>query len=245
MFLKKKSLISKKKCMKKFLESVKSKRWMIARVALFAVLVKLTGPLALSALAIVVGETTPEPGAGGAVPPEGGKTPEGGKPGEGGGQPGGAGNGDENIKALHRKLSEKDNQMKTLQAELDKLKAGGNPEFATLIETLQKQVSEMNEELTATRKERQLADLSQKYPDILPELLFGRDEKDIEAIVQKQRAKNQELYGDSRHFTEPTYQTATEVQAAIEAVNADKKMSGEQKAVKVMQLRRILSAFIR
>lgn len=178
-----------------------------------------------------VPEPTPPtpPAPGGKKEDEPGKTPPAGT--------------DENIVALQRKLSEKDVQLKTLQKELEARKQSSDDgEVAKTLAALREEMMVMSEELSVNRKEKTMKNLAEKYPDILPELLFGREEKEIESIVEKQRARNKEIFGDSRHFTEPSYSSAEQIQKEIDAVSSDKKLSGEQKALKVLQLRRLFNS---
>lgn len=150
---------------------------------------------------------------------------------------------DENIAALQRKLSEKDVLLKKLQKELeDKKQSSDDSEVAKTLAALREEMKVMSDEIAANRKEKTMKSLAEKYPDILPELLLGREEKEIEDIVAKQRARNKEMFGDSKHFTEPSYSSAEQIQKEIDAVSADTKLSGEQKALKVLQLRRLFNS---
>lgn len=150
---------------------------------------------------------------------------------------------DENIVALQRKLSEKDVLLKKALDELEKSKHPNvDREIVKTLETLRADMKIMSDEIAVNRKEKTMKSLAEKYPDILPELLLGRDEKEIESIVAKQRARNKEIFGDSKHFTEPSYSSAEQIQKEIDAVSSDKKLSGEQKALKVLQLRRLFNS---
>lgn len=178
-----------------------------------------------------VPEPTPPtpPAPGGKKEDEPGKTPPAGT--------------DENIAALQRKLSEKDVLLKKALAELETSKHPNvDRELAKTLETLRDEMKVMSDEIAANRKEKTMKSLAEKYPDILPELLFGRDEKEIDSIVSKQRARNKEMFGDSKHFTEPSYSSAEQIQKEIDVVSADTKLSGEQKALKVLQLRRLFNS---
>lgn len=221
-------------------DSIISNRRRILFVAFIALVAVVAGPAALPMGIIMIGETKPEdekgPGDGKQVPPEGGK------PGAGDGKPGEGDNRDKNVSALHAKLSERDRQLKDAQAELEKLKGGEGSALAAVVESMRTEVKELTAQLTAVQREKREKALGEKYPDILPELLIDKDDAAIDKIVEAQRARNKQIYGDSRYFSAPAYGTAAEVDAAIEKVQKDPNMSGVQKSVEVMRLTRVKAA---
>lgn len=147
----------------------------------------------------------------------------------------------EDFKNLQKSLSQKDVDMKKVEEDLKKLQDKKDEKksdtekslakMAETIETLNKTISTMSD---ANRSK----DLAEKYPDILPELLTGKTDEEVEAIVDKQRELNKGLYGDSHQFKPAGYSTEQEVDEAIEDVKGDATESGENSAVKIMNLNR-------
>jgi len=97
------------------------------------------------------------------------------------------------------------------------------------IETLSGEIKEYNFQKRSDK-------LAKEYPDILPELLVGKSDEQVEKIVERQRAKNKELYGDSNFFIKPKYENADDVQKEIDEVKKDKKLRGDNAAIKVLHL---------
>jgi chromosome segregation ATPase len=147
----------------------------------------------------------------------------------------------ENIKALQRKLSEKDNAMKDLQKKLDELEGKKN-EGKNEIETLRDELSKMNETISSLKTEREKETLSQKYPDILPEFLVGKTEDEIELIVKRQREKNKELYGEIP-VNSPQFENSDEVQKEIDEVRKNKALTTEEKIAKIGELKELKNSF--
>lgn len=135
----------------------------------------------------------------------------------------------EDIKALQRKLSEKD-------IEINKLKSKTEGE-STVISELTSQIESLSESLNSLINENSIKELSLKYPDITPELLVGKKQEEIEKIVKSQRELNRKNYGDSSKFTIPTYETKKQIDQAKEGIQSSQK-SGFQKAVEIMRLNR-------
>ncbi len=216
-----------------FLSSHKRECAVVAGVIFLAIVF----PPALHALA-VMGEAAPEPGATPPTPPEGGKSQE---------VPPGSPSPqavDENIKALQRKLSEKDLALKAMEAEVSKLRTSAGPDgVQKVVEEMQKQIAAMTEQLTQANREKRHAMLTEKYPDMVADFLIDRSDAEIEKIVEAFRAKSRELYGDSKYFAQPTYRDAAAVDAEIELIQKDVKMSGEQKAIRVLELNRVKKLF--
>jgi hypothetical protein len=204
----------------------------IAGVVLFSFVF----PPALKLLAFM-GEIAPDPGATPPTPPEGGKlgeTPP--------GNPSPQAT-DENIKALQRKLSEKDRVLKDLEAEVARLRIPADDSTTKLITEMQQQVAVLTEQLTQSNREKRHKELSEKYPDMLADLLIDRTDEQIEKLVEASRAKAREVFGDSKYFTQPTYRDAAAVDAEIEVIKKDSKISGEQKALRVLELQRVKNLF--
>ncbi len=219
------------------MDSIVSNRRRIFFAAVVALVATVAGPAALPLGIFMIGETKPEgekgPGDGKPAPSDDGK------PGAGDGKPGGGGNQDPNIQALHAKLTERDKQLKAAQAELERLKGAEGSALSQVVESMRDEIKGLTEELATVQREKREKSLAEKYPDILPELLIDKDDAAIEKIVEAQRARNKQIFGDSRYFAAPVYGTAADVDAAIEKVQKDQNMSGIQKSVEVMRLTRV------
>lgn len=147
----------------------------------------------------------------------------------------------EDFKKLQKTLSQKDVDFKRVEEEFKKLKATGDDkksdtdkELAKMGETIKTLTDTIGKMNVSQESER----LAKEYPDILPELLVGKDKDQIEKIVDNQRALNKKLYGDSQHFAPPDYSTEAEVDEEIEKVKADKESGSEVNAAKILNLER-------
>lgn len=152
----------------------------------------------------------------------------------------------EDIKNLQKIITTKDVELKkALDKVVEKkdVDEKDKSEADKKIDALTDNVTKLTEVITNMHGNQRTKDLSEKYPDILPELLAGKNDEEVDALVVKQREKNQKLYGDSQHFAPPGYESVDEVDEAIKAEKADDKESSEMSAVKVLQLGREKSEF--
>lgn len=152
----------------------------------------------------------------------------------------------EDFKNLQKIISKKDVDFKKTKARLEELKSkksnkndDDESEVSKLVKELNGKIDRVDQKLGKIDKANEVAKLLKSYPDILPELLIGKDEDQIKATVDKQRAMNKKLYGDSQKFTRPTYDDVDEVNKEIDDVKEDSTISGEKSAVKVLQLGRV------
>ena len=74
----------------------------------------------------------------------------------------------ENVKALQRKLSERDNALREAQAEVERLKKSSDGVGNEQIAVLTKQIETLTGSMTALTTEREREALTKQYPDILP-----------------------------------------------------------------------------
>jgi DNA-binding transcriptional MerR regulator len=147
----------------------------------------------------------------------------------------------EDFKNLQKSLSQKDVDLKKLEKLIeDSKKKGeeGKTEAEKALVEMQEKIGELTETIDTLNSTRKSEALLKQYPDIMPELLVGKSEEEVEKIVDKQRTLNKKLYGDSQHFAPPDYSTEAEVDEAIEDVKSDKTKNGVNSAVSVMQLER-------
>ena len=152
----------------------------------------------------------------------------------------------EDFKNLQKIISTKDKDFQKTKEALEKLKSNlpkkdddKESETEKLSKELKGKIDEVNKKLDTINKTNEVEKLQKEYPDILPELLVGKDEEQIKAIVEKQRAMNKKIYGDSKHFTAPTYDDVKDVDKEIDEIKGDKSMSADKQAVKIMQLNRV------
>ena len=146
---------------------------------------------------------------------------------------------EENIKNLQKKLTEKDLEVKKKEEEL---KAKKKPEEKKSKED--EKMNEMNEtikNLDKTIKEiktkDEKAELSQKFPDILPDLLLGKNEEEQEVIVKKQRDLMEKEHGEFPSAHGQIYKNENEIDKAIEKVKENKSLETEEKLVQIRQLK--------
>jgi len=147
----------------------------------------------------------------------------------------------EDFKNLQKTVSQKDIDLKKIKDEFDKLKkvegnkkSDSEKEFIKMGETIKK----LTETISSMTQIQESERLAKEYPDILPELLVGKSKDEIIVIVDKQRAVNKKLYGDSQHFAPADYSSEADVDEAINEVKNDKTETGENSAVKVLNLER-------
>lgn len=152
----------------------------------------------------------------------------------------------EDFKALQQIISKKDVDFRKTKARLEELKSkkpkkddDDEGEVSKLKKELGEKLDKVNKKLGKIDKANEVAKLVKDYPDILPELLIGKDEEQVKAVVEKQRAINKKLYGDSQKFVQPTYTDVDEVDKEIDAIKEDTSISGEKSAVKTLQLGRV------
>ena len=153
----------------------------------------------------------------------------------------------EDFKNLQKILTKKDVDFQKTKTALEKLKSNKpdkkddkeESEFEKLSKDLKTKLDDVTKKLEKIDQASETAKLQKEYPDILPELLAGKDEEQIKATVEKQRAMNKKIYGDSKHFSAPTYDDVKDVDKEIDEIKADKTISSEKQAVKIMQLGRV------
>ena len=149
---------------------------------------------------------------------------------------------DENLKALQRKLSKRDEELKKAQSALKKIQDARDDDRSDtekLVDGFKDQIKKLTDEVGQINSEKHRQTLAEKYPDILPELLEGKTDEQVEKIVEKQRSLAKDKYGDSQFFRQPTYKDGSEIDKEIEEVKEDEKKTGEESALKVLGLNRL------
>jgi SMC interacting uncharacterized protein involved in chromosome segregation len=152
----------------------------------------------------------------------------------------------EDVKNLQKIVSEKDKALKAAEAELAEIKKGKNDnrsEVEKTIASLKDEIKGMADEVGKLNTEKRREMLAKKYPDILPELIIGKSDEEIDKIVESQRSLSKNIYGDSKYFKEPTYRDEADVDKEIKSVEDDPKKTGMEKAVEVLRLNRIKDVF--
>ncbi len=152
----------------------------------------------------------------------------------------------EDFKNLQKIISRKDSDFTKTKAALEKLKSKKpkqddkeDSEIVKENKALKKSIDEIGKKLDKINQASETEALTKKYPDILPEILVGKTEEEQKSIVDKQRTKNKKLYGDSKEFTQPTYDDVDDVDKKLDEVKDDKSMSGEKSAVETLKLGRV------
>lgn len=146
---------------------------------------------------------------------------------------------EENVKALQKKLSEKDLAVKEVQdkiAELEK-KGSGDSEAIKQISELTEQVKSLTGQIGAINTDKQREELAKQYPDILPDLLIGKSPEEAEVIVNKQREITMRNYEQKPSSHSPVYKDRNEIDAEVERVQKDPKLSTTDKMTKVRELK--------
>ena len=152
----------------------------------------------------------------------------------------------EDVKNLQKIVSEKDKALKDAEAKLAEIEKGKNDnrsETEKLISELKDEIKGMADEVKNLNIEKRRETLAKKYPDILPELIIGKTDEEIDKIVESQRTLSKTLYGDSQYFRQPTYRDGADVDKDIEVVKKDTKKTGLESAVEVLRLNRIKDVF--
>ena len=158
----------------------------------------------------------------------------------------------EDIKNLQKALSEKDVNLKKALADIEvfndantkfdadeKKKLDDKKSDSELeMQKMRDDLKTMAEALQVFNDGKRQDKLSEEYPDIESDLLIGKSDEQIEKIVEKQRAKNKEIYGYSKFFIKPKYESEDDIQKEIDEVKNDKSLRGDQGAVKILHLMR-------
>lgn len=99
------------------------------------------------------------------------------------------------------------------------------------------EVEQLKTEMAEIKKEKEVALLETTYPDIEPELLFGKTAEDQAKIVEKQRARTKEFSANAIDVNTPQY-TQTEFETQKENIKKSTKTPIE-KAMEIQKLQRL------
>ena len=163
----------------------------------------------------------------------------------------------EDVKNLQKLLSERDVKLKDAEkiiADAKKLetektekeekeKKEKEDKEKSEIELLKDEIKEMRGEIGNFNTEKKKESLAKEYPDIEPDLLVGKTDEQIKDVVEKQRERSKKLYGDSKGFIKPKYESVDDIDKEIELVKNDKTQRGDQGALKIMNLKREKAEF--
>ena len=163
----------------------------------------------------------------------------------------------EDIKALQKLLSDRDVKLKDAEKIIADAKKLGDEKTEkeekekrekedkekSEIELLKDEIKEMRSEIGNFNTEKKKESLAKEYPDIEPDLLVDKTDEQIKAVVEKQRERSKKLYGDSKGFLQPKYESIDDIDKEIEAIKNDKTQHGDQGALKILQLKREKSEF--
>lgn len=168
------------------------------------------------------------------------KAPENGKPnGNQNGTP------DPNVVALQQKLSEKDVELKAMQAkmaELEKAKQGDEGTNKVLSE-MRDTVKALTDTISKMESDKQREVLKKAYPDIHPDLLLGKTPEEVERLVKEQRETISKNYTLLPSAHAPKYTSRAEIEKEIETLKSDPNLSTEQKMMKVRDLKIAIEQF--
>lgn len=146
---------------------------------------------------------------------------------------------EENIKALQKKLTDKDMEVKNVMSEIETLKHKGSEDSEAVkkIEALTKTVEALTGQIGNINTEKQKEELAKKYPDILPDLLLGKSPEEVEIIANKQREITMKNYDEKPSSHAPVYKDRNEVEEAIERVKNDPKINTTEKMTQIRELK--------
>jgi len=156
------------------------------------------------------------------------------------------------IEILKTRLSERGVKLKNASdkiAEFEKAKLAEEKERKekekekgdkekTEVEKLSEELKSVRKEINNFNTEKKKSELEKEFPDILPELLVGKTDEQIKAVVEKQREMNKKNYGDSKGFLKPKYESVDDIEKEIEEVKKNKNLRGDNSAIEVMRLTR-------
>lgn len=145
------------------------------------------------------------------------------------------GKADENIKAMQRLLTEKDKEIKALADKLDKQKP--DEKQPDQIALLTKQIETLTASITQITTDKTRESLRVKYPDVVPELLIGKTDEQIESLVAQQRAITQTRIDNAPSNHRPVFSSVDEITKEIDRVKTDKTLSTDAKLQKVRELK--------
>lgn len=157
-----------------------------------------------------------------------------------------AGNPDPNVVALQQKLTERDKELKSALSKIEELEKSGSSntsETQKAIEGMQKTIADLTGTITQMNSDRERERLARDYPDIVPDLLLGKSQDEIEKLVKAQRDTIAKNYQRLPSAHEPVFADRSEVEKEINAVKADKNLSTDEKLQKLRELKQARDEF--
>lgn len=155
------------------------------------------------------------------------------------------GNPDPNVVALQQKLTERDKELKAMQDKLAELEKGKGTDSATqkAIEDMSATIKTLTGTIGNMEQEKERERLSKAYPDIIPDLLLGKSQTEIESLVVKQRETIQQHYVLQPSSHAPKYASRGDVEKEIDRVTEDKSIPVTEKFVKIRELKNARDEF--
>lgn len=163
-------------------------------------------------------------------------------PAPGKGKPKGKPKGNSDVQALHKKLTEKDKELKDVSSQLKELQekqADQLSDESKKFEEMSEKVDKLTGEIATMNKEKRVAKLREAYPDIHPDLLVDKSDEEVEKLVKAQRKVSKSVYGDSEVFDQEALETPKDVDKAIENVKKDDSMTAVEKAARAFELKKV------
>lgn len=157
-----------------------------------------------------------------------------------------AGNPDPNVVALQQKLTERDKELKSALSRIEELEKSGSSntsETQKAIEGMQKTIADLTGTISSMNSDRERERLARDYPDIVPDLLLGKSQDEIDKLVKAQRDTIAKNYQRLPSAHEPVFADRSEVEKEIEAVKADKNLSTDEKLQKLRELKQARDEF--
>lgn len=141
----------------------------------------------------------------------------------------------DNIKALQQKLTDADKNFKELEKKLaeNKIDSKDNETIINLTKT----VEELTGQISNINNNAKIKELSEKYPEIAPELLLGKTDEEIERIAEKQKSINAEIYKNAPSSHDPIYSSESEIDEEINKIKEDSQIPTVEKLTKIRQLK--------
>lgn len=146
---------------------------------------------------------------------------------------------DPNIVALQKKLSERDVELKAAKEKLAVLeKEGkGTDETSRAIAEMSATIKQLGDTITKMESDKERERLRSKYPDIVPDLLMGRSDEDIERLVTAQRETITKNYVRQPSAHAPQFADRAAVETEMARVEADKSLPVAEKFAKLRELK--------
>jgi hypothetical protein len=153
----------------------------------------------------------------------------------GGNQPGNQDS--EAIKGLQRTISQKDLELQNALKQIEELKSkSSGSQDSEAFATMTAQIKALTDVVGSMTNAQAKEALRVKYPDIVPDLLLGKTDAEIESLVQNQRALVQAQIDRAPISHQPVFKSKDDIQAEIDRIKKDPSISTDTKLLRVREL---------